>query len=80
MNVVGKLLRDLAVTAEAHDKGFVEIRPQGVLQKADCGFLLKIEAAAHRSAGINQKAQLERQIGLATEVYDSLGRLVIPGW
>ena len=33
-NVVGEILRDLAVAAEAHDKSFVEIRPQRVLQKS----------------------------------------------
>ena len=33
-NVVGELLRDLAVSAEAHDKSFIEICPQGVLQES----------------------------------------------
>ena len=76
-HVVGELLRDLAVAAEAHDKSFVEIGPQGVLQETDRGFLLEIKAAVHRTAGIHQQAQLEGQIGLAAEVYDGLRRLVI---
>ena len=77
LNVVGELLRDLAVTVEAHHESLVEIRAQGVLQEADCSFLLEIETAVHRSAGVDQQAQLQRQIGLAAEVHDRLGRLVI---
>ena len=60
------------MTVEAHHKCLVEICPQGVLQKADRRFLLKIEAAMHRAAGIDQKSQLERQIGFAAETYNRL--------
>ena len=77
VNVVGELLRDLAVSAETHDKSFVEIRPQGVLQEADRGFLFEIEAAVHRAAGIHQQSQLQRQISFAPEIHNRLRRLVV---
>ena len=76
-DAVGEILRDLAVAAEAHHKSFVEICPQGVLQKADRGFLLEIKAAVHRAAGIHQKAQFEGQIGLTAKIHNRLRRLVI---
>ena len=76
-NVVGEILRNLAVSTEAHDKSFIEIRPQGVLQKADSGFLFEIKAAMHRSAGIHQQAQFQGQIGFTAEIDNRLRRLVI---
>ena len=46
-------------------------------RKADRGFLLKIKPAVHRTAGIDQQSQLQRQIGFPAEIHDRLRRLVI---
>src|SRR5579862_8656316 len=62
---------------KSHHKGLVKIRPDGALHETGCSLLLKIEAAMHRAAGVDQKSELDGQIGFAAEIYDRLRRLVI---
>ncbi len=53
--IIGEILRDQAVGVESHHKGLVKVAAQGLLQKADGGFLLEGEARAHRTADVDQK-------------------------
>ena len=76
-HIVGEILRHLAVAVEAHHKRLVEAGAHRVLQKTGGRVLLKIEPAVHRSADIDQQAQVQGQIGFAAEVQDRLRRLVI---
>ena len=53
------------------------VDPDRVLQEPRRGVLLEIKTRAHRPADIHEQAHLQRQIGLASERYDRLDRLVI---
>ena len=39
--------------------------------------LLKLEPPAHRSAGVDQQAKLQRQVSLLNEIHNRLRRFVI---
>ena len=75
--VIGEFLRHLRSGIESHDKGAVVTLTHGLVQKLDCRFLLELEAVAHRTAGIDQQAHLQRQIRLGVEAANLRHRLVV---
>src|SRR5580693_10397305 len=62
---------------KAHDEGLVKIWAHGVLQETDGGVLFEVKAPAHGTTGIDQKAKLNGQIGLAAKIYNGLRRLMV---
>src|SRR5207302_3098787 len=49
----------------------------GVLKKTDGGVLLEIKTAVHRSAHVDQQAEMQWQIGFPAKINNGLRRLVI---
>ena len=76
-DVVGKVLGHLTLGVEAHNESLVEAGANRVLQEVDGGILLEIKTAVHRSADVDEQAEVQRQIDLAAEVENRLRRLVI---
>src|SRR6266568_1945240 len=77
LRIVGKILRDVAVSIEAENESLIVSGTQDVLQEAERRFLFKIKPAAHRAAGVHQQSHVDRQVGIAPEVDDRLDRFVI---
>jgi len=77
LDVVGEILRHLALGVEADDEGFVEVGADRVLQKADGGVLLEIETAVNRAADVDEQAEMQREIGFAAEIENRLRGLMV---
>ena len=75
--IIREILRDLGRHVKAHDKCLVVAGMDGLIQKFDRGFLLELEAVAYRVAGVNQQADLQRQIGFGVKASNLLRRFVI---
>src|SRR5215469_6697554 len=76
-SVVGEILRHLGSDIEADDESSVFARVDRLVEKLDGGFLLELEAVAHRVAGVDQQADLKRKIGFRGEAADFLGRFAV---
>src|SRR5271167_3223410 len=77
LGVAGEVLRDLGSEVKANDKSLVVLRPNCLFQKLDSRFLLEFKSTSHRFAGVDQQADLQRQIRLTAEAEDLFGRLLI---
>ena len=75
--IVGVVLGNVGRHVEAHDEGQICLGPDYLLQKLDRGALLKLEALADRSAGIDHDADPQGQIGLLGEIENLRGSLLI---
>src|SRR5581483_9018387 len=53
-NAVGEVLRELSMRVKSEHEGLVVAGTENVLQKIGCGLLFEIEAAAYRSAYVDQ--------------------------
>ncbi len=76
-NLVGEILRQVALFVEPNDEGAVVAGTNDVLQKSGGGFFFKSEAALHGAAHVHEQTQFDGQVGFAAEVEDRLYRLVI---
>ncbi len=75
--VIGEILCDFRGYIEAHDEGVILLRVDRLVKKFDSGFLLELEAVAHRVAGIDEQSDLQRQIGFRVEAANFLWRLIV---
>ena len=75
--VVGEILRDFRSDVKTHDKRLIVVRTNGLVQKLDGRFLFELEAVAHGVAGVDEQADLQRQIGFGVEAANFLRRLVV---
>ena len=75
--VVGEILRDFRSHVEAHHKRLIVVGTNRLVQKLNGGFLFELEPVAHGIAGVDEQADLQRQVGFGVEAADGLGRLVV---
>src|SRR5438477_11302197 len=56
LNVIGEVLRYLAMAIKAHHKSAIKPRPERVLSAADSGLFFRMNTAAHGAAGVKERA------------------------
>lgn len=68
----GKVLEELDLAIEMDDKGFVLVLAEDVIEEGSAGGKFLVEDAALAEAGVNKKAEGEREVGFIGEIRDGL--------
>ena len=74
---VCEVLSHFQAAIEAQHEGFIKMRSKCLVQKFNRRLLLELETLTDRAAGVNQQADLKRQIGLPPETVHLLNGLLV---
>ena len=77
VEIVGEILGDFGLIVEGHDEGLVSSVMDDVVEKIHGGVLLELEALANAVGGVEQQADAQGDIGLASEELDGLRDAVV---